>query len=99
MMISKVLAETFGLEIRGVDKAKARDTGMRWIDRVGLNGLGTARGTLMGIAAAELACRQTSDVTDFFLAEDDPVRLPPHPFDTIGANAYMRWKEWQARLE
>ena len=29
---------TFGLEIRGVDKAKARDTGMRWIERVGLHG-------------------------------------------------------------
>lgn len=29
---------TFGLEIRGVDKGKARDTGMRWIERVGLNG-------------------------------------------------------------
>lgn len=29
---------TFGLEVRGVDKAKARETGMRWIERVGLNG-------------------------------------------------------------
>lgn len=63
------------------------------------NGLGTARGTLYGIGAAELACGQTSDITGFFLGEDEPVKLPPHPFDTIGANAYMRWKEWQARLE
>lgn len=63
------------------------------------NGLGTARGTLMGIAAAELACGQRSEVTAYFLAEDEPSKLPPHPFDTIGANAYMRWKEWQARLE
>ncbi len=63
------------------------------------NGLGTARGTLYGIGAAELACGQTSDITAFFLEEDEPVKLPPHPFDTIGANAYMRWKEWQARLE
>ena len=63
------------------------------------NGLGTARGTLTGIGAAELACGRTSAVTDFFLAEDEPSRLPPHPFDTIGANAYLRWKEWQARLE
>lgn len=63
------------------------------------NGLGTARGTLMGIAAAELACGQQTDITSFFLNEDEPVRLPPHPFDTIGANAYMRWKEWQARFE
>ena len=32
---------TFGLEVRGVDKGKARDTGMRWIERVGLNGFET----------------------------------------------------------
>ena len=29
---------TFGLEVRGVDKAKSREIGMRWIDRVGLLG-------------------------------------------------------------
>ena len=63
------------------------------------NGLGTARSTLAGMAAAELACGQRSDVTDFFLAEDAPEKLPPHPFDTIGANLFMRWKEWQARRE
>ncbi len=32
---------TFGLEVRGVDRAKARDTGMRWIERVGLTGFET----------------------------------------------------------
>jgi glycine/D-amino acid oxidase-like deaminating enzyme len=63
------------------------------------NGLGTARGTLTSIGAAELSCGRTSAITDFFTAQAEPTRLPPHPFDTIGANAYMRWKEWQARLE
>ena len=63
------------------------------------NGLGTARGTLTGMGAAELACGQASDITTFFLAQDEPVQLPPHPIDSIGANAYLRWKEWQARLE
>ena len=29
---------TFGLEIRGTPKVKARDIGMRWIERVGLHG-------------------------------------------------------------
>lgn len=29
---------TFGLEVRGFEKAKSRDIGMRWIDRVGLLG-------------------------------------------------------------
>lgn len=63
------------------------------------NGLGTTRGTLTGMGAAELALGQTSDITRFFSAEAEPARLPPHPFDTIGANAYLRWKEWQARAE
>lgn len=29
---------TFGLEVRSIDRAKSRDTGMMWIDRVGLKG-------------------------------------------------------------
>lgn len=63
------------------------------------NGLGTARGTLTGIGAAELALGQSSDITRYFGAEGEPSRLPPHPFDTIGANAYIRLKEWQSRRE
>lgn len=63
------------------------------------NGLGTTRGTLTGIGAAELAMGETSDITRFFTAQAEPSRLPPHPFDTIGANAYLRVKEWQARAE
>lgn len=63
------------------------------------NGLGTTRGTLSGMGAAELAMGQTSDITRFFAADAEPTRLPPHPFDTIGANAYLRFKEWQARAE
>lgn len=31
----------FGLEVRGVDRAKARNVGMRWIERVGLIGFET----------------------------------------------------------
>lgn len=63
------------------------------------NGLGTTRGTLTGIGAADLALGRDSEITRFFLAEAEPARLPPHPFDTIGANAYLRWKEWHARAE
>ncbi len=63
------------------------------------NGLGTARGTLTGIAAAERACGQSSDITGYFEAEDQPKRLPPQPFREIGANAVLRWKEWKARDE
>lgn len=63
------------------------------------NGLGTTRGTLTGIGAAELAMGQSSEITRFFGAEAAPQRLPPYPFDSIGANAYLCWKEWQARAE
>lgn len=63
------------------------------------NGLGTARGTLTGIAAAELALGQTSDITHSFSNEAAPKRLPPQPFRDIGANAVLRWKERQAAQE
>ncbi len=63
------------------------------------NGLGTARGTLTGIAAAERACGHKSDITRHFEAEQPPKRLPPQPFRELGANAVLRWKEWRARDE
>ncbi|MEZ5754565.1 MAG: FAD-binding oxidoreductase [Paracoccaceae bacterium] len=63
------------------------------------NGLGTARSTLTGMAAAELASGRQSALTAHFLAEAEPARLPPEPLATIGANAYLRWKEWRAGRE
>lgn len=63
------------------------------------NGLGTARGTLTGIAAAERACGHSSNITRYFDAQGQPKRLPPKPFREIGANAVLRWKEWRARDE
>ncbi|MEH6831163.1 NAD(P)/FAD-dependent oxidoreductase [Sulfitobacter sp.] len=63
------------------------------------NGLGTARGTLTGIAAAEAALGHQSAVTDYFADEAVPKSLPPRPIATWGANAYLRWKEYRARAE
>ncbi|WP_413874212.1 NAD(P)/FAD-dependent oxidoreductase [Albidovulum sp.] len=63
------------------------------------NGLGTTRSTLTGIGAAELASGIESAVTRHFTAETEPTRLPPPPFATIGANAFLRWKEWRAGRE
>jgi len=63
------------------------------------NGLGTARGTLTGIAAAERALGQPSEIVEYFEAQDAPDMLPPRPFLDIGANAALRWKEWKARDE
>ena len=63
------------------------------------NGLGTARGTLTGIGAAELACGVESTVTRHFTAQAQPKRLPPQPLQKIGANALLRYKEWRAGNE
>jgi len=63
------------------------------------NGLGTTRSTLTGIAAAELAMGQQSEVTRHFAGAPPPARLPPRPFSTIGANLFLRWKEWRAAAE
>ena len=63
------------------------------------NGLGTTRGTLTGCGAAELAMGQATDTTRHFAAEAQPVKLPPKPFSTLGANLFLRWKEWRAGAE
>lgn len=63
------------------------------------NGLGTTRSTLAGIAAAELASGATSPVVAHFLAEPEPSKLLPPPLAAIGANAYLRWREWRASKE
>ena len=63
------------------------------------NGLGTARGTLTGMGTAEMALGHESDITRALRAEPDPTRLPPRPFSDIGANIYLRWKEWRAGAE
>jgi glycine/D-amino acid oxidase-like deaminating enzyme len=63
------------------------------------NGLGTARSTLTGIAAAELALGQDTDTTRHFARDAQPTRLPPKPFSTLGANIFLRFKEWRAGAE
>ena len=63
------------------------------------NGLGTAKGTLHGMLAADLASGHQSDLLTQTLAHPAPAPLPPAPLDWIGANAIMRWGEWTAGPE
>ncbi len=63
------------------------------------NGLGTARGTLHGILAAEQLAGETSDLLTQTLALPAPKLLPPEPFASIGANAVMHWQEFRAGAE
>ncbi len=60
------------------------------------NGLGTSKGTLAGLLAAELAAQSNSPLITQMLSHDAPKSLPPEPFAWIGANATLRWKEWKA---
>ncbi len=63
------------------------------------NGLGTVKGTLSGMLAAELAVNGSSPMVDDYRAYAKPNRLPPEPFLSLGANMTMRWKEWLAGIE
>ena len=63
------------------------------------NGLGTARGTLQGMGVAELLLRGKSEIAAYFLSEPKLQRLPPEPFASLGANAYLKWKERRSGRE
>lgn len=51
------------------------------------------------MAAAEQAVLGQSELLNQFLEHDQPSKLPPEPFLSIGANMTMRWKQWQAGKE
>ncbi len=63
------------------------------------NGLGTAKGTLSGIAAAELAAGIDSELAQDMLSLPQPQKLPPTPLAWLGATAVIKWREWKARGE
>lgn len=63
------------------------------------NGLGTAKGTLAGGLAAELAMGLSSPALTRALAAERPSRLPPAPFASLGANLYLKWQERRAGRE
>jgi len=64
------------------------------------NGLGTTKGTIAGIVAAEMACEKQADsLIPDFLTEAAPEKLYPEPFMSIGARSYLRFREWRAGKE
>ncbi|MCV6594481.1 MAG: FAD-binding oxidoreductase [Silicimonas sp.] len=85
------------LTLNGVSVTRELDEGL--FSGCVQNGLGTARGTLTGIAAADLALGCESDIARHFSAEPVAKRLPPQPFQQWGANAVLRYREWRARHE
>jgi len=63
------------------------------------NGLGTAKGTVSGMLAADLASGVASLLLDDLLSEQAPARLPPEPISALGAKATIRWGEFKAGAE
>ena len=63
------------------------------------NGLGTAKGTLAGIGAVELATRSNSPIVQDLQSYDAPQKLPPGPIAKLGATLLIRWREWKAGAE
>lgn len=63
------------------------------------NGLGIAKGTLSGMAAAEQAMGVGGKAVDGLSNCPPPKRLPPEALTWVGANLFMRWKEWASGRE
>ena len=63
-------------------------------------GIGTTKGTIAGLAAADhLAGKPTDGLTGLKVRPTDLRRLPPKPLANLGANAFLRWKEHRAGRE
>ena len=68
------------------------------------NGLGTTRGAIAGIVAAEMATKIDNAKFEPGLVPDFqpqllPSRLFPEPFMTLGARSVIRFREWRAGKE
>ncbi|MGB0957238.1 MAG: NAD(P)/FAD-dependent oxidoreductase, partial [Litorivicinus sp.] len=61
------------------------------------NGLGTAKGMVSGMLAADMAMGDSSVASAY--GARAPSRLPPEPFLSLGARVTMRVKEWRAGRE
>ena len=63
------------------------------------NGLGTVKGTLAGMLAAELAVQGKTQQTENYLSYQQPQKLPPQPFLSLGVKANLVYKEWLSGRE
>ncbi|WP_300034801.1 FAD-binding oxidoreductase [uncultured Roseobacter sp.] len=63
------------------------------------NGLGTAKGTLAGMIAAEAANGVISEAWSRMKKAAAPKKLPPDMIARAGATARLRWGEWRAGAE
>ena len=63
-------------------------------------GIGVTKGTLLGLAAADqVAGKVMPELANLWVDQTDLRRLPPKPLANLGANAFLRWKEFRAGKE
>ena len=60
------------------------------------NGLGTVKGTLAGKLIVDLACGSNEPMVQEMLGHDEPKKLYPEPFMTLGARARLWWMQRRA---
>lgn len=63
------------------------------------NGLGTTKGTLSGMLAADLACGVPGKMLDDWRSQPPPKKLHPEPFMSLGAKAHLKWTQYRAGLD
>ena len=64
------------------------------------NGLGTTKGTIAGIVAAEMACEKPAEsLVPEFIHEAPPKKLFPEPLMSLGVRNYLKYREWRAGRE
>lgn len=65
----------------------------------GCNGVGATKASANGIAAADLALGQKTELLDIITNAPKPKQLPPQPFTTIGVKASLALRHWRAGVE
>ena len=63
------------------------------------NGLGTIKGTLHVMAAADLAMGKYNKLLRQLKKTANPILLPPEPIAKIGTTSRLLWREWLAGKE
>ena len=63
------------------------------------NGLGTAKGTAIGIITAEKISDEKNSLIPNFKDEESPKKLMPKPLMWVGVSSYVLWKEFMAGKE
>lgn len=63
------------------------------------NGLGTTKGSLSGMLAADLACGEHSRLLEEWQNQPPPAKLMPEPFMGLGARTYLKWTQSRAGLD